>query len=220
MATKRNLPTTKANRLEGRTDELDVDRSKKVASWAALDPSVVVSTILTGYGKQQFEDIDFGKLVDELGRHLTAIADGDMSGVEAMLYAQATALQSIFMNMAIRAQAQTHAPLMQTYLTLALKAQSHSRLALEALAEVKNPRQSTFVKQQNIAQQQQVNNDVAFARAHEENRDKSNKLIKEVEHAALDRGRTAKTSGAHPKVKALEALNGANDTRRKEARKS
>ncbi len=159
-------------------------------------------------------------MVDELGRHLTAIADGDMSGVEAMLYTQATALQSIFMNLAVRAQAQTHAPLMQTYLTLALKAQSHSRLALEALAEVKNPRQATFVRQQNIAQQQQVNNGVAFARAHEENRDNSNKLIKEIEHAALDTGRTAKTSGAHPKVKTMEALNRADHALRKEARKS
>jgi hypothetical protein len=68
------------------------------------------------------------------------------------------------------------------------------------MAEVKNPRQPTFVKQQNIAHQQQVNNGVPLAHAREEIVETSNKLIKEERHAQLDAGRAAKAIGTHPKV--------------------
>src|SRR3546814_3695576 len=41
---------------------------------------------------------------------------------------------------------------------LALKAQSQARTTIETLAEVKNPKAVAFVKQANIANNQQVNN--------------------------------------------------------------
>ena len=46
-----------------------------------------------------------------------------------------------------------------TYVRLAFKAQSQCRSTLETLAEIKNPRPATFVRQANIANgPQQVNN--------------------------------------------------------------
>ncbi|MGH8646968.1 MAG: hypothetical protein ACREX4_21935 [Gammaproteobacteria bacterium] len=41
---------------------------------------------------------------------------------------------------------------------LALKAQNQCRQTLAALAEIKNPRRTTFIGQQNNATNQQVNN--------------------------------------------------------------
>ena len=50
---------------------------------------------------------------------------------------------------------------METYMKLALKAQTQCRTTLQTLAEVKNPRPVAFVKQANISNgPQQVNNGV------------------------------------------------------------
>ena len=46
----------------------------------------------------------------------------------------------------------------ETYMRLALKAQTQCRSTLETLAEVKYPKAATFVRQQNVAYQQQINN--------------------------------------------------------------
>ncbi len=54
----------------------------------------------------------------------------------------------------------------ETDLRLALKAQAQSRATVEALAEMKNPRAVAFVRQANIARQQQVNNGAPVAHGH------------------------------------------------------
>lgn len=81
-----------------------------------------------------------------------------MRRVEAMLLGQAHALQSMFADLAYRAKHQTGLAAIQTIIGLALKAQSQCRATLQTLSDVKNPKQATFIKQANIASQQQVNN--------------------------------------------------------------
>ncbi len=76
-----------------------------------------------------------------------------------MLYGQAMALETLFTSLARRAVSQEYMANMQTYLSLALKAQAQSRATLEALAEIKNPKQVSIVKQANISGgHQQINN--------------------------------------------------------------
>lgn len=82
---------------------------------------------------------------------------GDLAQIEQMLLHQAVALQTMFMDLAVRAKGQQELPAMQTLTQLALKAQSGSRATLQTLAELKNPR-PVFVRQTNVAQTQQVNN--------------------------------------------------------------
>jgi hypothetical protein len=94
---------------------------------------------------------------------------GDLSGMEAMLVAQATTLDSIFTEMARRAAMNMgeRLPAMDTYLRLAFKAQSQCRTTLEALAEIKTPRHVAFVKQANIAHGPQlINNGVLADESH------------------------------------------------------
>lgn len=94
---------------------------------------------------------------------------GDLSDMEAMLVSQATALDSIFTEMARRAAMNMgdRLPAMDIYMRLAFKAQSQCRTTLEALAEIKTPRHVAFVKQANIAHgPQQVNNGVLADRSH------------------------------------------------------
>lgn len=90
----------------------------------------------------------------------------------------------------------------ETYLRLALKAQSQCRATLETLANVKNPRPIAFVQQANITNgPQQVNNGIpptvtlgTDARAGK-NESEPNKLL-EKQHAERMDTRTQRTSGA------------------------
>lgn len=93
----------------------------------------------------------------EVGQDVTT---GKMEPMERMLSAQAQTLNLMFTELTRRAALNMgqHLPATEAYLRLALKAQAQSRATVEALAEMKNPRAVAFVKQANIANQQQVNN--------------------------------------------------------------
>jgi hypothetical protein len=76
---------------------------------------------------------------------------------------QAHALQAIFTNLSRRAANQQYLKQFETYLRLSLKAQSQCVRTLEVLAAMKNPQPVAFVKQANIAHNQQVNNGIPEA---------------------------------------------------------
>lgn len=100
-------------------------------------------------------------LMVQLTQSVEALKDNDLSRCEAMLFTQAHALQSIFMNMSRRSALNMgeHLKAMETYMRLALKAQAQCVRTLEVLAAIKNPQPVAFVKQANIAHgPQQVNN--------------------------------------------------------------
>ena len=89
------------------------------------------------------------------------VQGGDLSQVDAMLFGQAKVLSTVFHTCLARAGANLGQNLdaTETYMRLALKAQSQCRTTLEALVEAKNPRSVAFVRQANIANgHQQVNN--------------------------------------------------------------
>nr|WP_181374946.1 hypothetical protein [Polaromonas sp. H8N]AWD72271.1 hypothetical protein pH8NP1_p010 [Polaromonas sp. H8N] len=109
-------------------------------------------------------DVDLQALADDLGEQTRKVQDGDMRPIEGMLFRQAKTLETMFTSLSRRAAAQENLKQFQTHLTLAMKAQAQCRATLEALAEIKNPKPVTFVKQANMAQgHQQVNN--TYARA-------------------------------------------------------
>ncbi len=97
-------------------------------------------------------------LMNRLNEQAVAVRHGDLSSAEAMLVHQAIALQSMFADLATRAKNQDSLQGVQTYTQLALRCQGNCRATLQTLAEIKNPRQVAFVKQTNVAQNQQVNN--------------------------------------------------------------
>ena len=91
-----------------------------------------------------------------------ALNHGDMREGEAVLCAQAAALNAIFTELARRAALNMGEYLgaTETYLRLALKAQSQCRSTIETLAGMKNP-PVVFARQANISNgPQQVNNGV------------------------------------------------------------
>lgn len=105
------------------------------------------------------KDTDINALIEGLQDTCTNVHAGDLKSVETMLVTQAKALQTIFTSLARKAHGQTYQKHYEAFLGLALKAQAQSRATITALVDLKNPRQSTFVKQANIAHgAQQVNN--------------------------------------------------------------
>lgn len=125
-----------------------------------LAPAFNGANVVQAFGKDLINDeAKFFDIADELKSTFKDIKAGDLSGMEQMLVAQATALQTMFTSLALRAQAQTQMPHLEKFMGLALKAQAQSRATIQALVELKYPRQVAFVKQLNTTTgAQQINN--------------------------------------------------------------
>lgn len=152
--------------------------------------------------------VDLRACVDVLSEQQKEFKVGDTSRIEGMLLSQAVGLQSMFADLATRAKAQTSLGQVQILTTLALKAQSGSRATLQALGEIRYPRQATFVKQANIAHgPQQVNYKTQAgpdSRAGE-NKNSQNELLEENNHgsAQLDTRAAPTSARSHKAMGAL-----------------
>jgi hypothetical protein len=182
--------------------ERDEDQATALAR-TVLCPTVQAAGTLQEYGKS-FGDLDLSGLLDSLNEQTKAVIDGDLKRAEAMLTAQTHTLDAIFNNLARRA-AMNMGEYMQaceTYLKLALRAQSQCRATWETLATIKNPPMMGYVKQANIAHgHQQVNNASSTTsedpRARE-NPNLQNKLLEEKDGERLDTGTTGTPGRADP----------------------
>ena len=146
----------------------------------ALRPSVQAALTLMEFNKT-FGEVSLNGLVDNLVAQCDSVSKGDLSRPEALLVAQAHTLDAIFQNLARRASANMgqHLGAAETYLRLALKAQSQCRATLETLAGIKSP-PVVYARQANIAAgPQQINNNPASA---QESETEPTKLM-EVERA-------------------------------------
>lgn len=125
-----------------------------------ISPAFNGANVVQAFGKNLINDeAKFFDIADELKSTFKDIKAGDLSGMEQMLVAQATALQTMFTSLATRAQAQIQMPHLEKFMGLALKAQAQSRATIQALVELKYPRQVAFVKQLNTTTgAQQINN--------------------------------------------------------------
>jgi hypothetical protein len=132
-----------------------------VIARTVLHPAVGAAVTLAQYGKSD-GDLDLLALVESLAEVTRANNKGDLQRGEAMLTAQAHSLDAIFNHLAQRAAANMGEYLgaTESYLKLALRAQSQCRATWEALSAIKNP-PVVYARQANIAQgHQQVNNGI------------------------------------------------------------
>lgn len=193
------------------------DETEEAATARAM-LSPVTSSGLTAFG---FHPLQIGRdlngLMGEITRQVALVNGGDMSGPEAMLVAQSHALDLMFSALANKAAANMHAGHLgatEGYLRLALKAQSQCRTTIEALGELKHPRTPTFIKQQNNASQQQVNNGgdtrssthACAPACEEKNITPTNELLSEGHHAGMDTRGAGATIGVNPELEAVGAV--------------
>jgi hypothetical protein len=115
----------------------------------------------------------------------------------------------MFTSLARRAKAQEKLLQYETHMRFALKAQNQCRATLQALVQLKQPSNTTFVKQANIAQGHQQVNNLA-----EKNITPQNELLRGI-YAELDTGTTRTPKGIDTTLEALGKVNRRKDTRRK-----
>ena len=138
---------------------------------AAMGAPTTGALAATEFSKGIFGELSLGESIAVLKDKVSAVQRGDLRDAEALLTTQAVALNVIFTELARRAalNMSTCLAVTDTYLRLALKAQSQCRTTLETLATIKHPPNVAFVRQANIAHHQQVNNAPTAPRARENN---------------------------------------------------
>lgn len=136
-------------------------------------------------------DQDLATVFQQIGEVSTRSVKEGSKDLEFMLTSQAIALDSIFNRLAITAQANIgkHPKVVDTYLRLALKAQSQCRATAEALAALKSPRQ--YISQTNVAGAMQINID--------------------TEKCNVDRGSEGKDADSNTRVEALGEVYGSQN---------
>lgn len=123
-------------------------------------------TVRAALAIQRFEGdyLNVNALVNELRTQVGEMQRNNLGRSEAMLIAQAHTLDALFSNLTRRSRDNSEAGYLdaaETYLRLALKAQSQCRATLETLSAVKNP-PVIYAKQVNqTTGPQQINNSMA-----------------------------------------------------------
>jgi hypothetical protein len=200
METKKQ-PSSKEN-ISELSDEKKAQQAKALAQ-ATLRPSANAAAVISEYGKT-FGDQDVIELMDVLVISMDELNKGDLKRCENMLMGQAYALQSIFMNLSLRSKNQEYLKSTETFLRLALKAQSQCRATLETLAAIKNP-PVVFAKQANISNgHQQVNNGISPTHAGKNNFSPNELLEVHDGSTTLDTGTTGATITENKAMAAVE----------------
>jgi hypothetical protein len=184
----------------------DQTRDQAIAE-AALSPEMANASTTADYSQGIFPDICLQDCIEVMQGDIKAVNGGNLDKLEGMLTAQAEALNAIFNNFAKRAIHSTVMPQLDIYTRLAMKAQAQCRTTVEGIGEIKYPKSATFIKQANIAQQQQVNNGKVPAHAREKNITPTNELLTESAHATLNKGRTGAAIGLDSQLEAVGAVN-------------
>ena len=156
-----------------KANTLAVDESSE-KSLARVVAEVAFSTYATNALTTQaftdnFGELDMQECIGVMKERQAKIRGGNLTSLENMLTAQAITLNALFNKLAQRSGLNMgeHLGAVDTYMRLALKAQSQCRSTIEAINEIKNPSSApTFVKQANIGNAVQVNNGQNLSSTH------------------------------------------------------
>ena len=176
-----------------------------------LQPSVHAALTVQQLNDPPFGERGLTELVGELREQMKAVTDGDLSRGEGMLVAQAHTLDQLFQRLTRQALGAEYVSNMETYLRLALKAQSNARATWEAISRLQNP-SVNYVKQANIAQNQQIN---VGNTTESEKQNTPSKLLEHEQHERLDTGAQATSIGADQELEAVAGVNRAANGRGK-----
>lgn len=183
---------------------------KRVAAEIALLAHVNGAAVIEEYGKP-FGEQGLVELSDVLKASIGRVQGGNTDDCEAMLIAQAHALQTIFMNFSRRALNQDYQKNLESFFRMALKAQNQCRMTLETLATIKNP-PLVYAKQANIANgPQQINNGIAAPAKGNKTVNQPNELLEQQHGNYVDTGKAGATAGLDSAMATMGAINRAAD---------
>jgi hypothetical protein len=162
-----NKTDTKTGRIKKTKDDknaitlnakTDAEKTKRLGE-LAVSAKVLNAALAKPLIDSVIDDISLANISEGINQQIDEVKAGDMTSIEAMLVSQANSLQMMFVSLGRSAMNQTGLPQYTAKFNLALKAQAQSRATIQALIELKYPKQTNFVKQANIANgHQQINN--------------------------------------------------------------
>ena len=213
---KRTPPAKHEEPTRGKSRQLaivvkeGVSADKQTAEMA-LGPVLANASTALDYSKALMGELSLQECTEVMEGDIQTVNGGNLDKMEGMLTGQAVALDAMFNNFAKRAIHADVMPKLEAYFRLALKAQAQCRATVEAIAEIKYPKSATFIKQANIAGQQQVNNGQPDSRsntpAHEKDITPTTKLLSESANAALDEAGAGAAIGTNTQLEAVGAGN-------------
>lgn len=154
---------------------------------------------------------DLLSMIRRLNTRSAAVIGGDMAEAEAMLMSQATALQSLFARLVERAVMQEHMPNLESFMRMALRAQSQCRATLETLATIKNP-PIIYARQANVTTgPQQVNNGIAAPSQAGKIENEQTQLLEDNHGEWMDTRATCSASSTDQTMAAVGKINRAED---------
>jgi len=212
--TAEQLPTTRGTNATVTMKQLPEESDAATVAREAQDPALRAAMV--GFVHDPINaagSVDVNEYRKQVEFQAELVKRGDLSRPEEILSAQAGTLDMLFnilADKALRNIAGGYQGAGETYLRMAMKAQSQCRTTIEAIGELKYPKSPTFIRQQNIAGQQQVNNYPAGEKIVE---GRSNELMELPNGERMDTGTASKAIGLDPQLATLGAINGAGNRR-------
>jgi hypothetical protein len=211
LAAKRNRPpkdsdgaaitppafvATKAFPIVSHPDDSRAETARKIAGQVTAPEANAWRVLRAGEANSGFgEMLDTAGSLEDLRRLAAQVNTGDMTRPEAMLINQAVALETLATRLIERGMAQTGLAQFETFMRLGLKAQAQSRLAIEALTNLKQG-PTVIARQANLSGggPMQVNNGPS-REANSET--KPNGLLNDEQGMDAGETRSAGTSDSH-----------------------
>jgi hypothetical protein len=194
-------------------DRVDGEDELRTSTRFALSPAYIGASstrLLNDKGSIPNDLVSLHYTKELMEEAFKKVKDGDLTIAEEILTSQAVALNVAFNSFSMRAGRQQDVTTIKMFLQLALKAQNQCRSTLDSLRELKQPSGTQFIKQANIAQNQQINHGLVPAK----NLNTQNELL-EGSNERMDRGEETQAKRVNSTMEAVGAINGTKDTRGK-----
>ena len=186
------------------------------------DSAILAACAAHPYTEKMLSGLEMVDMGDNIRTEINRVNKDDLTGLVGMLVGQAHALQLMFTHLARRANGFEQLKQYQAFMGMALKTQAQSRATIQAIADLKFPRQVIVTKQANISQgHQQVNNGdaplqtmPAMPATHAGNfQSEQNELLENVSHETqekqrLDTRTPIKTGANDSQLATVATLNG------------
>ena len=189
------------------TRELEEQEYEEALAIIHTTPSAACAFAL----KELHPDADFQIMTEQLRQRNQEVRNGDLSVAEAMLIDQAHVLQSIFTKCAARMEGSEYISQSEAYARIALRAQNQCQRTLKTLLEYKNPKRATFIKQQNNAINQQINQGQSPREISEKIIEPAIELLEVNHDARLDTGTPQETVEGNQEMETVGEIDRAED---------
>lgn len=183
--------------------ELDIQKKRRSINRADFCSDSLANASLSVQALHEYE-VDVETLIKNFHFQIEKMLDGDMRCAEMMLITQAQTLDVLFHKMIQKTSALSLLSHIQGYMDIAFKAQKQCRQTLSALVQIKHPCRATFIKQQNNAVNQQVNNDISDLETSKKFENIANELLENNTYESMDTRTTITPVTDYSPVEAME----------------